>query len=138
MALRPEQRRPYLNIAYPDSGTVYWGAAFTVPKGAKLHIEGQFPHARYMSVISYDFKGAPIESMADYLFKPLPGSTNPYLDGADRTSAQRSYRIEVLNEPLTTPMRWRVYLKGEPALSVSSTNMGMSTSNFSPSSATQK
>ncbi len=92
---------------------MYWGAAFTAPKGAKLHIEGQFPHARYMSLISYDFKGAPLESVADYLFKPLPGSINPYLDGADRTSAQRSYRIEVLNEPLTTPMRWGVYLKGE-------------------------
>jgi hypothetical protein len=109
----PSSADPYLNIAYPDAGTMYWGAVFTMPPGARLHLEGRFPHARYMSLISYDFKGAPVESIADYLIKPLPGSVNPYIDGADRTRAQRSYRLEVANEPLKTPMRWGVYLKGE-------------------------
>ena len=28
---------PYLNIAYPDAATFYWGAVFTMPHRAKLH-----------------------------------------------------------------------------------------------------
>lgn len=109
----PSSGDPYLNIAYPDAGTVYWGSAFTVPKGARLHIEGRFAHARYMSLISYDFKGAPIESIADYLLEPVPGSVNPYRDGADRNAQRRSYRIEVVDTPMIEPMRWGVHLKGQ-------------------------
>jgi hypothetical protein len=109
----PASGDPYLNIAYPDAATFYWGAAFSVPQGAKLRLEGRFPHARYISLISYDFRGAPLDAVADYLLKPTPGSVNPYLDGADRTSKQRSYSIEVSSQPRETPMRWGVYLKGE-------------------------
>jgi hypothetical protein len=109
----PSSGDPYLNMAYPDAGTFYWGAAFTVPDGARLRLEGRYAHARYISLISYDQKGAPIESVADYLLKPDAGSINPYLDGADRTAKNRSYRIDVVDAPLDTPMRWGVYLAGE-------------------------
>jgi hypothetical protein len=109
----PSSGDPYINIAYPDAATFYWGAVFTVPRGARLHLEGRFPHARYMSLISYDFKGAPLDAVADYLFVPKSGSTNPYINGADRRSTQRSYSIEVVNAERPTPMRWGVHLKGE-------------------------
>ncbi|NQB30668.1 hypothetical protein, partial [Pseudomonas aeruginosa] len=109
----PVSGDPYINIAFPDAGTFYWGAAFSVPKGAKLHLEGSFPHARYMSLISYDRLGAPLDSVADYLIAPKPGASNPYLFGADRNSKQRGYKIEVVSEPLSTPIPWGVY--GEPA-----------------------
>jgi hypothetical protein len=109
----PSTGDPYLNIAFPDAKAVYWGAVFNVPKGSKLHIEGEFPFARYASLISYDFKGSPMESIADYLFKPTQGSINPFLDGADRTAKNRSYRIEVVNEPISDPMQVGVYLKGQ-------------------------
>lgn len=109
----PSSGDPYLNIAYPDAATFYWGAVFTVPSGARLHLEGRFPHARYMSLISYDFKGGPLDAVADYLFKPTPGSINPFVDGADRTSRHRGYSVEVVNAPRPTPMRWGVHLKGE-------------------------
>lgn len=109
----PVSADPYLNIAYPDAGTFYWGAVFTIPKGARLHLEGRFAHARYMSLISYDYKGNPLESIADYLFKPVAGSINPFIDGADRRSPNRAYRIEVVDRAMTEPMRWGVYLKGE-------------------------
>lgn len=88
---------PYLNIAYPDSATFYWAATFTIPEGAKLVLEGNFPHARYMSFISYDEAGRPIESVADYLIKPKEGSTNPFLNGADRTARARQYSLEVVD-----------------------------------------
>jgi hypothetical protein len=109
----PSSGDPYLNIAYPDAATFYWGAVFTVPRGARLHLEGRFPHARYMSLISYDYRGAPLDAVADYLFVPKAGSTNPYIDGADRRATQRQYSIEVVNAERPTPMRWGVHLKGE-------------------------
>ena len=93
----PASADPYLNIAYPDAATFYWAATFTVPQGARLSIEGKFPHSRYMSFISYDEAGRPIESVADYLIKPSAGSINPFLPGADRSAKNRDYRLEVVD-----------------------------------------
>jgi hypothetical protein len=93
----PASADPYLNIAYPDAATFYWAATFTIPQGAKLHLEGSFPHSRYMSFISYDEAGRPIESVADYLIKPKAGSTNPFLPNADRTAAAREYGIAIVD-----------------------------------------
>lgn len=93
----PASADPYLNVAYPDSATFYWAATFTVPDNAKLSLEGKFPHSRYMSFISYDGAGRPIESVADYLIKPNAGSINPFIADADRTSANRDYVLGVID-----------------------------------------
>lgn len=93
----PYSGDPYLNVAWPDTNTYYWGARFTMPEGSKLRIEGQFAHSRYTSYASYDDRGQPVESLADYLIEPLPGHSNPALHGADRSASKRSYAIEVLN-----------------------------------------
>jgi hypothetical protein len=69
----PVSGDPYVNIAYPDAATFYWAAVFTVPEGARLTLEGRFPRSRYMSFISYDEAGRPIESVADYLIKTRRG-----------------------------------------------------------------
>jgi hypothetical protein len=87
---------PYLNIAWPDTNTYYWAAKFTVPEGAKLELQGQYAHARYSSFTTYDMRGQPIESLADYLIEPDPGNINPTRDGADRTVQKRAFTIEVL------------------------------------------
>ena len=81
----PVSKDPYINIAYPDAGVFYWNATFTAPEGARLYLKGIFPHSRYMSLISYDGRGAPIESLADYLIVPDENSINPFVDGASRT-----------------------------------------------------
>ncbi|UTV30472.1 hypothetical protein [Photobacterium atrarenae] len=95
----PVSADPYINVAYPDAGVQYWGAAFTVPEGASLYLEGQFPHSRYMSLISYDEYGRPIQSLADYLIEPTPGHTNPFREGAKRNSNQRDYQVRITNTP---------------------------------------
>ena len=95
----PVSKDPYINIAYPDAGVFYWNAAFTVPEGAKMYLEGEFPHARYMSLISYDGRGSPMESLADYLIIPNNNSTNPFIDGSNRKNKNRSYRVEIVNLP---------------------------------------
>ncbi|WP_197046780.1 hypothetical protein [Paucibacter sp. KBW04] len=109
----PASADPYLNIAYPDAATYYWAAVFSVPAGAKLRLEGKFAHSRYMSFISYDGAGRPIESVADYLIQPLPGSSNPFLEGADRKSTQRSYSLEVLDAAPPAGIKTGMNLVGE-------------------------
>ena len=93
----PFSADPYINIAYPDAATFYWAAVFTVPEGAHLSLEGEFPHARYMSLISYDGAGVPVDSVADYLIQPKPGATNPFIAGADRTAAARGYSLDIVD-----------------------------------------
>lgn len=94
----PHSADPYINVAYPDANVYYWAATFTMPKGSKLSIEGDFAHARYQSLISYDELGRPIEALADYLIKPIEGSSNPFRTGTDRQVRARHYRVEVLNQ----------------------------------------
>ena len=93
----PVSKDPYINIAYPDAGVFYWHATFTIPDGAQLYLEGEFPYARYMSIISYDQRGAPIESLPDYIILPNEHSINPFIEGASRQNYKRSYTVEILN-----------------------------------------
>src|SRR5206468_1128001 len=54
-------------------------------------IQGRFPHARYISYNVYDPAQRPLDALADSELRPDPGSSNPFLPGADRTVANRSY-----------------------------------------------
>ncbi|MES2489940.1 MAG: hypothetical protein V4607_09105 [Pseudomonadota bacterium] len=108
----PVSADPYINIAYPDAATFYWAATFTIPEGAKLTLEGEFPHSRYMSIISYDGAGKPIESVADYLIQPKAGSINPFLQGADRNAKARSYSLSVVDGPRPADQKTGMNLVG--------------------------
>lgn len=87
------------NGGYPDEGGVYWYAEYQLPPGAKLGLAGQFPHARYMALNSYDSAGRPTDALNDVALVPNPGSSNPYAEGARRRAVDRSFAIEVVNEP---------------------------------------
>ncbi|WP_232346457.1 hypothetical protein [Cupriavidus sp. USMAA2-4] len=93
----PVSADPYINIAYPDAATFYWSATFSIPEGARLSIEGNFPHSRYMSLISYDGAGVPVESVADYLIRPAASAVNPFLPGANRNAEARGYSLTVVD-----------------------------------------
>ena len=120
----PVSGDPYQNIAYPDSGTFYWAAVFTTPVGAKVTLEGRFPHARYMSIAGYDGKGRPVESVADYLIKPKPGSTNPFLPGADRAAKSRDYMLEIVDGQPDPKNRTGMNLVGETRAKVAAPKYG--------------
>ncbi len=94
----PVSGDPYANSAYPDAATAYWAAVFKTPEGATLELKGEFPHSRYISFISYDEKGVPHESVADYLIKPQGNGVNPFVAGAARDGKQRDYRLTVLDQ----------------------------------------
>ena len=87
---------PAANTAYPDAGANYWSGIVTIPTGARLFLKGQYPHARYISYISYRDDGTPLESLADTAIMPDPGSTNPFVSGNLRTLDKRDYQIEIV------------------------------------------
>ena len=95
-----------LNYAFPDSGALYWAAQFAIPDDARLVLKGDYAHARYQSLNSYDIStNSPTAALNDVSTAPDPGSANPYLPGASRNgSGPRSYTATVLNEvPPTDP-----------------------------------
>src|SRR6266568_3702415 len=74
-----------VNVAFPDQAAVYWVGAYTMVPGTRLRITGRYPHARYFSFNVYDNLQRPLDAIADAEIRPDPGSTNPFLPGADRT-----------------------------------------------------
>ena len=74
-----------------DTNAVYWGGTYAAVPGTRIRIEGQYPHARYISWNVYDAAARPIDALSDVQLAPEPGSSNPFLPGADRTVTDRSY-----------------------------------------------
>jgi hypothetical protein len=91
-----------LNVAFPDQAARYWAAELPIPPGFHAELSGEFPHARYISFIAYDPATRAIDGIADHAIAAAPGSTNPFLAGADRTAGKRSYTVNVRNEVLPT------------------------------------
>ncbi|HUC03966.1 MAG TPA: hypothetical protein VL961_01120 [Acidimicrobiales bacterium] len=85
-----------LNVAYPDSGATYYALLLPGLPGETVTIAGQFPHARYMSFTTYDDTTQPVDEVDDQSIVADQGSSNPFLPGADRTSAQRAYHVTVV------------------------------------------
>jgi hypothetical protein len=79
------------NVLAVDTNAVYWGGTYAALPGTRIRIEGRYPHARYTSWNVYDAAARPIDALSDYELTPDPGSSNPFLPGADRTVAERSY-----------------------------------------------
>ncbi len=82
-----------LNVAYPDSNATYYALILPGVSGETLTINGQFPHARYMSFTAYDEETTPVDNLNDQAIEPAPGSTNPFQPGANRMSLHRSYSV---------------------------------------------
>jgi len=85
------------NVAFPDQAARYWVAQLPIPPGFHIQLDGQFPHARYMSFMTYDPATRAIDGIHDSQIAPNPGSVNPFVAGADRTAPNRSYRVYVVN-----------------------------------------
>lgn len=80
-----------VNVAYPDQAAVYYSGAYAAVPGTRLRITGRYPHARYMSFNVYDNIQRPLDALADVQLAPDRGSVNPFVRGASRTVAKRSY-----------------------------------------------
>lgn len=99
-ALPADEVRPIqIPNLYPDVQATYFVARFKLPRGARIALDGVFPHARYMSYalqtrVGDDYLAG--DGLADVDIAPRPGSANPFDAGADRTAGHRDYRIEVV------------------------------------------
>lgn len=89
-----------LNVAFPDQAARYWLAHVPLPPGFHVELDGRFPHARYMSFMTYDPATRAVDGIHDAEIVPDAGSSNPFLAGADRTASNRSYSVRVVNGAL--------------------------------------
>jgi hypothetical protein len=86
-----------INTAYPDQFANYWVLALPALPGATLTIRGAYPHARYMSFVSYAATLQSADGLADIAIAPDPGSENPFVSGNTRSTpnAKRRYTVTV-------------------------------------------
>jgi len=85
-----------VNALFPDESATYWPSNAPIPDGGYVEIHGQFPHARYMSWTTYTPQLQSVDGLNDTQILPDPGSTNPYLVGADRTAVKRDYTVRIV------------------------------------------
>lgn len=106
---------------FPDPNCTYIVApAVLAPFGARLIIEGEFPHARFFDIqvtpsfdprsYRYDAAGVGEVPIVDADIDPLPGHSNPFRLGADRDAARRGYRVEydlAIGDPVQANLAFR-------------------------------
>lgn len=91
----PVATDPGWNSFFPEPNSAYPSTIFKVPEGAELFLEGEFPHARYVSFTQY-YPGAGLggaQAINDIEIEPDPGSVNPFRDGERRKAKNRSYTL---------------------------------------------
>jgi len=91
--------------SFPDPNCTYLLApVLYAPFGAKLMIQGEFPHCRFFDIqvtpaldtreYRYDkWSGKGEVAIVDADIDPLPGHTNPFRVGANRNAEKRSYEV---------------------------------------------
>jgi hypothetical protein len=91
--------------SFPDPNCTYLVSLLYAPFGAKVVMEGQFPHARFFDLQitpSFDPKSYHYDGWAgigevpivDVDIEPLPGHVNPFRVGARRDAPNRNWRCE--------------------------------------------
>lgn len=109
-----------LNLAFPDSGALYWPAVFRTPlaPGDHLEIAGYFPQARYLSLHSYLTGGVPYDRLSDSDLSPDPGQVNPFVTAPWRPGQGYTLRVTGGAPPAIRPPN-TLYLgppgQGDPA-----------------------
>lgn len=81
------------NFAFPDTGSAYWSAKYTLPEGAVLRLNGEFPYSRYMSINSYKSDTSPADAVSDDKIIPNKNSINPFVNGNLRNDPNRAYAL---------------------------------------------
>ena len=84
------------NLLFPDESATYWAGGAPLPPGGAIEIKGRYPHARYMSIAIYTGQLQSIDGLHDAAIAADPGSTNPFVAGADRDAAARSYTVRIV------------------------------------------
>ena len=101
-----------VNVLFPDQSAQYWSANYVAVPGTRIRIDGIFPHSRYTSWNVYDPVLRPFAKLSDYQLAPDPGSANPFLPGADRTTpvSERHYTMFITFSPTDNPGPNTIYV----------------------------
>lgn len=97
---------PEWNFVYADSNAIYQCSSFDFPEGSELVFQAEFPHSRHMSWTIYggDGMGTPggqgSHQIIDTDIVPNPGSVNPFINGTNRQSQNRSYTMRAVTDNL--------------------------------------
>jgi hypothetical protein len=84
------------NVAYPDATATYFGTKYSLVSGQQLILSGTYPHARYISLHSYNLAGTDVDHLADTAIVPDAGSDNPFTDlSASSDLAHRRWTVTV-------------------------------------------
>ena len=68
------------NVLAVDTNAVYWGGTYAGLPGTRIRIEGQFPHARYMSWNVYDSTAKPVDALADFRLRRSGSSYTAFIE----------------------------------------------------------
>jgi len=72
----------YSNNEFPylldTSGANYWGFNTPVIPGGRVEVHGQYPYARYFSILPNDVNTDNLQQQTDAAIQPDPGSGNPF------------------------------------------------------------
>jgi hypothetical protein len=79
-----------VNTAYPDQFANYWILALPAAPGATLTVKGLYPHARYMSLVSYAGAAQSADGLPDVAIEPDPAATTPSAPGTSAAPRIRS------------------------------------------------
>jgi len=98
-----EQPKPIQNPnLWPDMRSTYFIGRLAMPAGSNLTLRGRFPYARYFQLALYKAERNTFvafgESLAGFQIEPDPGSSNPFVVGADRLGTKRDFTIRILAE----------------------------------------
>jgi hypothetical protein len=101
-----------VNVLFPDSSAQYWSTRYAAVPGTRIRIDGIYPYARYTSWNAYDPILRPFAKKSDFELQPDPGSTNPFLPGAKRTTpvSQRHYTLFITFDPNDHPGPNTIYV----------------------------
>lgn len=78
-----------------DFNASYYVFPYEVNPDTEIVIKGQFPYARYMSFTLIGQIDTVIATAPDQALIPDPGSTNPFLPGANWNANNRNYTIKI-------------------------------------------
>jgi hypothetical protein len=103
-----------VNIEYPDLSAKYWAHAFVPVPGERLVITGEYPSARYFSLIVYDEKLVPLDSVYDAEIAPNAGSSNPFSAKPTRGSGDSYTEYVDFTAPPSDPAPNTLYVGDTP------------------------
>ena len=90
-----------------DFNANYYVFPYEVDTDIEIVIKGQFPYARYMSFTLAGQIDTVIATAPDRVLIPDPGSTNPFLPGANWNADNRNYTVKIrFNAPPQGSEHW--------------------------------